>query len=68
MFVTVIYKQYFKHNVHHTFIIYLHTKFYIPNSNRSLVITVKLKGKYRFCAAVMLMFYILTNFMEENPS
>jgi hypothetical protein len=38
---------------------HLHTKFHVPNSNGSLTITIKLKAKYRFHAAAVLLFYIV---------
>jgi hypothetical protein len=41
------------------FIIYCHTKFHIPSSNCSLVITVKLKAKGHFLTATMLLYHIL---------
>jgi len=37
----------------------IHTKFHIPDSNGSLVTAIKLKYKYRFHAAILLLFYIL---------
>jgi hypothetical protein len=40
------------------FVIYLHIKFHIPNSNGPLVINVKLKTKLKFCKATMLLFHI----------
>jgi len=39
-------------------VVSLHTRFYMPSSSGLLVITVKLKTRYRFHAAAML-FYIL---------
>jgi hypothetical protein len=39
--------------------IYLYTKFHMPNANGSLVITVRCKVKENFCKAIMSLFYIL---------
>lgn len=36
------------------FMIYLHTKLHMPNSNGLLVTAIKLKAIHRFCAVAML--------------
>jgi len=38
---------------------YLHTKFHMPSSNGSLVITIKLKTNYTFHAATIPLSYIV---------
>jgi len=44
-----------------TFVIvdYLHTKFHIPSSNSSLIVTVKQKLNENFHLASILLFYVL---------
>jgi hypothetical protein len=38
---------------------YLYTRFYMPVSSHSLVMTIEPKAKYRFCAATILLSLIL---------
>jgi uncharacterized membrane protein YobD (UPF0266 family) len=46
------------------YIIYLNKKFHMPSFNGSLVTDIKLKAKYWFGIAVMLMLY--TNYLNES--
>jgi hypothetical protein len=41
------------------FINYIYAKFHVHSTNSPIVITVKLKAKWKFCIAAMLSFYIL---------
>jgi hypothetical protein len=45
---------------------YLQIRLYMPSSNGSLVITIKMNAKFRFCAAAMLLFYILQKISLNN--
>jgi len=48
------------------FMIYLHTKFHIPNSNGSLVTALKLKTKHKFQRADTLFYSLQTNYSNKS--
>jgi hypothetical protein len=45
-----------------TFMVYPHAKFHMPKPNGSLVIDVKSKAKFRFCAFAILFYTSKTNY------
>jgi hypothetical protein len=46
----------------HIFITYLHAEYWIHGSTDSLVVTMKHKAKYRFVAAIIMIFSIVLKF------
>jgi hypothetical protein len=44
----------------------LHIKFRMPSSNSSLVVSMQVKTKYRFHAAIILLFYVVKKYLVKD--
>jgi hypothetical protein len=46
-------------------LLYVQIKFYASGSNNTLIIAVKIKAKWKFCTAAILLFYILQKYLYK---
>jgi hypothetical protein len=65
-FVNIVLQRIFHTKYVGIFMMYIYTKFLMPSSNGSSIITIKLRSKYRFCKVTMSFYIIQKPYLNKN--